>query len=170
MMPKTELAAPAIPKSERGALRAIAAFEAIKGLAALASAVGLLSLLHHDLHHLALALIGHFDLDPSQHFPSLLLQYVDQVNSTPVSSFVMLATGYVALRWVEAYGLWFDRSWGEWVAALSGALYVPFEVRHVMHRATWVNVLVLLLNLVVVGYMIFRLRQRSMAKELASTQ
>ncbi len=146
--------------TDRGALKAIAIFEASKGIAALASTIGLLSLLHHDLRHLALALVGHFGLDPTQHFPALLLQYVDQVNSTPLRSVVLLGGGYIIIRLVESYGLWFDRSWGEWVAALSGALYVPFEVQHLIHRATVVNALVLLFNLGVVGYMLHRLYER----------
>jgi len=112
------------------------------------------------LRHLALALVGHFGLDPTQHFPALLLQYVDQVNSTPLRSVVLLGGGYITIRLVEAYGLWFDRSWGEWVAALSGALYVPFEVQHLIHRATIINALVLLFNLGVVGYMLYRLYER----------
>ena len=144
----------------RGALRAIAVFEATKGVAALASTIGLLSLLHHDLRHLALALVGHFGLDPTQHFPALLLQYVDQVNSTPLRSVVLLGGGYITIRLVEAYGLWFDRIWGEWVAALSGALYVPFEVQHLIHRTTVINALVLLFNLGVVAYMLYRLYER----------
>ena len=145
---------------ERGALKAIAAFEATKGLAALASTIGLLSLLHHDLHHLALELVGHFGLDPKQHFPALLLQYVDQVNGTPLSSVVLLGGAYITIRLVEAYGLWFDRSWGEWVAALSGSLYVPFEVQHLIHQTTAISALVLMFNLGVVGFMLRRLYER----------
>ena len=158
-----------VPSSERRALKAIAVFEATKGIAALGSTIGLLSLLHHDLHHLALALAGHFGLDPTQHFPALLLQYVDQVNSTPLRSVVLLGGGYITIRLVEAYGLWFDRSWGEWVAALSGALYVPFEVQHLIHRATVINALVLLFNCAVVGFMMYRLYQRRQTPQRAVT-
>ena len=62
-------ARPGTSASERGALKAIAIFEATKGVAALASTIGLLALLHHDLHHLALELVGHFGLNPTEHFP-----------------------------------------------------------------------------------------------------
>ena len=158
-----------VPSSERRALKAIAVFEAIKGVAALASTIGLLSLLHHDLHHLALALAGHFGLDPAQHFPALLLQYVDQVNSTPLRSIVLLGGGYVTIRLVEAYGLWFDRVWGEWVAALSGGLYVPFEAHHLYFKTTAINALVLLFNLAVVGFMMYRLYQRRQTSQRAVT-
>lgn len=151
---------PGASAGERGALRVIAVFEATKGVAALASTIGLLALLHHDLHHLALELVGHFGLNPSEHFPALLLACVDQVNGTPLRSVVLLGSAYVMIRAVEAYGLWFDRSWGEWVAALSGALYVPFEIQHLLHHTTVISALVLLFNLGVVGFMLRRLYER----------
>ena len=153
-------ARPGTSASERGALKAIAIFEATKGVAALASTIGLLALLHHDLHHLALELVGHFGLNPTEHFPALLLGYVDQVNGTPLRSVVLLGSAYITIRMVEAYGLWFDRSWGEWVAALSGALYVPFEIQHLIHHTTVISALVLLFNLGVVGFMLRRLYER----------
>lgn len=112
-------------------LRAIAVFEGIKGLAALASSIGLLSLLHHDVRHLALELVGHFGLDPAQHYPALLLHYVDVLNSTPVSTLLWMASVYVGVRLTEAYGLWFGRRWGEWLGAFSSGIYIPFE------RVTW---------------------------------
>jgi Predicted membrane protein (DUF2127) len=48
----------------------IAANEAVKGVLALLAMVGLLSLLHHDLHHLAVSMIGRFGLDTSTHWSS----------------------------------------------------------------------------------------------------
>jgi hypothetical protein len=54
-------------------MQAIAVFEASKGLAALAAAVGVLELLHQDVHQLALALLWRFHLAPDAHYPALLL-------------------------------------------------------------------------------------------------
>ncbi|HYA65189.1 MAG TPA: DUF2127 domain-containing protein, partial [Burkholderiaceae bacterium] len=58
--------------AERRALRTIALFEALKGLAALAASLGFFGLLHRDLHPFAEALISHFGLQPGDHYPSLL--------------------------------------------------------------------------------------------------
>ena len=143
--------------SSQTPLKWIAAFEAIKGLAALASALGWLGLLHHDIRHLALELIGHFDLDPTSHYPALLLHYVELVNAIPVGTILLVAIAYALTRWVEACGLWANRAWGEWLGALSGAIYVPFEVRHIVHGAGWQSVAVLLFNVVVVAYLALRL-------------
>jgi len=139
------------------ALRAIAAFEALKGLAALASALGLLGLLHHDLRRLALEMVGHFGLDPAQHFPSVFLHWVDLLNGTPVSTWVLLLGGYAALRLAEAYALWREHAWGALLGVLSGGLYIPFEMHHLLHQPSRTSAAVLAVNGLVVAFLAHRL-------------
>jgi uncharacterized membrane protein (DUF2068 family) len=128
-------------------------FEAVKGGAVLAASLGLLSLLHHDLHRVAANLIEHFGLDPGQHYPSIVLHYADVLADANVRSLVLLAAAYIVLRFCEAYGLWYQRPWGKWLGALSGALYVPLELRHLVHTPSMAGALVFVGNLLVVGYL-----------------
>ena len=150
---------------KRRALRAIAGFEAVKGLLALAAGLGLLGLLHHDLHQLAATLISQVGLDPGGRYPVLLLHAADVLRDTNLRSVLMVAALYVVVRWAEAWGLWNGHSWGEWLGALSGALYVPFELRHLLHKPSLTAALVLALNLAVVGFLAWELwrekRERS---------
>ena len=143
--------------AKRRTLRAIAAFEAVKGVTALAASVGLISLLHHDLHHVAEALVGHIGLDPGAHYPAMLLHDVDVLRDTNLRSLMLAASGYVLVRLIEAYGLWNERTWGEWLGALSGTLYVPFEVRHLIHRPTAAAGIVIASNIAVVGFLAWQL-------------
>jgi len=145
------------------ALKAIAAFEGLKGFAAIASGLGLLGLLHHDIRHLALELVGHFGLDPAQHFPSVFLHYVNLLNGTPVSTWMLLLCGYAALRLAEAYALWRERAWGAVLGALSGGLYIPFEWRHLLHRPSLVSAAVLAVNVLIVAFLVHRLRRQRAA-------
>lgn len=151
---------PQHPDARRRALHAIALFEAIKGLAALAACLGLLELLHHDAHHLALALLWRFHLDPQMHYPELLLHYADLLNGIDLRTMAPVAIAYIAVRWLEAYGLWKEKAWAEWLAALSGAIYIPLEVAHLVHRPSLINAGVLLANIGVVGFMTFQLYRR----------
>lgn len=139
------------------ALKAIATFEGLKGLAAIASGVGLLSLLHHDIRHLALEMIGHFGLDPAEHFPSIFLHYVDMLNSTPISTLMLFLGGYAVVRLTEAYGLWRERSWGELLGACSGGLYIPFELRHLFHQPSLISAGILAMNVLIVGFLTYQL-------------
>lgn len=145
----------------RATLKSVAVFEALKGLAALGGLLGLLGLMHHDLHRLALELIGHFGLDPAAHYPALMLQAVDRLNATPLRTLELLGAAYVITRWTEAWGLWHDHAWGEWFGALSGGVYIPFELRHLAHKPSWQAALVVLLNAALVTVLLLRLRQRA---------
>ena len=148
------------PAGAQGALRAIALFEAAKGVAALAATVGILDLMHRDVQRLAIALIGRFGLDPDAHYPSLLMHYAGLVPHANVPLLVSLALGYILMRLLEAYGLWHDRAWGEWLGALSGGVYVPFELVHLAHKPTLINAAVLAGNVCTVAYLAFRLWRR----------
>ena len=148
----------------RTALHAIALFEAVKGLAAIAASLGLLSLARHDVRALAYALIGHFHLDPDAHYPRMLLDYAEVLANANLRQVVLLAWAYAGIRLTEGYGLWRDRAWAEWLAALSGAVYLPLELNHLRAHTTAINALVLLGNVVVVVYMVVRLWKRRSAK------
>jgi uncharacterized membrane protein (DUF2068 family) len=153
---------PAIARSR--ALRTIAAFEALKGVTAAVASLGLLDLLHHDIRHIAVALIDRIGLDPGAHYPAELLHYVDVLKDANLRSLMLAASAYVLVRLCEAYGLWRQRVWGEWLGALSGALYVPFEVRHLLHRPTLTNSVVLAINLAVVAFLARQLWLRRSAR------
>jgi uncharacterized membrane protein (DUF2068 family) len=151
---------PPQPANQNKALHAIALFEGVKGIAAITASFGLLSLAHHDVRAMAYALIGHFHFDPDAHYPRMLLDNAALLASANLRQAVLLAWAYSAIRLTEGYGLWKDRAWAEWLAAVSGAVYLPLELSHLMKQATVINGLVLSGNVAVVAYMVFRLRLR----------
>jgi uncharacterized membrane protein (DUF2068 family) len=150
------------PTARRRALRTIAVFEGAKGMLAIAAALGLFSLLHRDLHRLAVDLIGHFGLSPGDHYPSLLIHYADLLEDANRRTLALLAIGYVTVRLAEAYGLWHERPWGQWLGALSGAIYVPFELQHLIYRPTVTSAAVVAANLAIIAFLGWQLwRERS---------
>jgi len=148
------------PVAERRALRTIAIFEAIKGITALAAIIGVFNLMNRDVRHLAIELIGRFGFNPDARYPSLLLHYAELLPGANVRLIVFLAFGYILVRMLEAYGLWNDRAWGEWLGALSGAIYIPFEISHLIHRPTVTIAVVLASNIFVVTFLVHHLRLR----------
>ena len=140
--------------NQRSALQAIAIFEAAKGLAALAGLIGVLDLLHRDVRAVVMTLIGRFGLDPEAHYPSLLLHYAEWLPGADVHMLVILGVAYIALRFAEATGLWLGKRWGEYLGALSGGIYIPFELIHFVHETSLVNAAVVVLNMVIVGYLV----------------
>lgn len=149
-----------LPPIGRKALDVIAVFEGVKGVAAIAASFGLLSLAHHDVRAIAYALIGHFHLNPDAHYPRIFLDKATLLANANLRQVVLLAWAYAAIRLTEGYGLWRDRPWAEWLAAVSGAVYLPLELNHLLTHTTAINAIVLIGNVAVVAYMVVRLRRR----------
>ncbi|MFI4941135.1 MAG: DUF2127 domain-containing protein [Burkholderiales bacterium] len=156
-----------IPKplqAERRTLRSIAIFEALKGIVAIAASIGLLELLHRDIRHIALQLIGHLGMSPGARYPSILLHYADVLHDSDLQTFLLLTMCYASIRMVEAYGLWHEFEWAEWIGALSGAIYIPFEIHHIAHRPSVTGIVVFTINAFIVGFLAYQLwRRRALA-------
>lgn len=65
---------------------------------------------------------------------------------------------YALVRFAEAYGLWLGRRWAEWLAALSGGIYVPVEIYELSRGFSWIKIAALAANLAIVAFMVFALR------------
>jgi uncharacterized membrane protein (DUF2068 family) len=142
-------------KQLNSALHVIAIFEATKGLAALAGLIGVLDLLHSDVRAIAMTLIGRFGLDAEAHYPSLLLHYADLLPGTDAMISIALGSVYIALRFIEATALWFQKIWGESLGALSDGIYIPFELIHLAQEPSIMNAFIVMLNVVIVGYLVY---------------
>ena len=127
-------------------------FEATKGLLVMATGLGLLALLHHDVQRAAESVVRHLHLNPARHYPRVFLEATAQLTDTRLWLLASGAFAYTVVRGVEAYGLWRARGWAQWFAILSGAAYLPIEVYELIHRATALKGLVLLVNAGIVGY------------------
>ncbi len=142
------------------AIKAIAAFEAFKGLLVLAASSGLLLFLHEDLHRLAASLVAHAHLNPASRYPHIFLDAATHLQDTNLTLLALGAGCYSVLRFVEAYGLYRNAPWAEVLAALSGAIYVPFELAHLARHVTLLSLGALLVNLLVVAVMVASLLRR----------
>jgi uncharacterized membrane protein (DUF2068 family) len=136
-------------------VRAIAVFEAAKGILVLLAGLGLLSLINRDVQEIAERFVRHSHLNPASHYPRIFLDASSRVTNSYLWFLAAAAAVYAVVRLVEAYGLWFERRWAEWFALVAGAVYVPVEVYELIHRATWLKAGVLLTNLAIVAYMAY---------------
>jgi len=133
-------------------LRAVAVFEAAKGILVLAAGFGVLSLLHHDAERAAESVVRHLHLNPARHYPQIFLEAAKHVTDRRLWFLASGAFAYAVVRAVEAYGLWRARVWAEWFAILSGAIYVPVEIYGLARHASGLKAAVLVINLGIVAY------------------
>ena len=136
-------------------MRAVAVFEAAKGLLVLVAGFGLLSLVHRDAQHVAETIVRHLHLNPARHYPRVFIQAAGRVSSSRLWMLAAGAFAYSMVRFVEAYGLWRLRPWAEWFAIVSGGLYLPVEVYELVHQPTRLKAAILLGNLAVVAYLLY---------------
>jgi uncharacterized membrane protein (DUF2068 family) len=138
------------------ALRTVASLELAKGLVVLLLGFGAVSLVHKDAWDVAEAVLRFLHVNPDHHhYAQVFLNLADNITDAKLWAMAAGATAYSVLRFVEAYGLWRERTWAEWFALISGALYVPFEAYELVRRPTPIHAAVLFINLVIVFYMLY---------------
>ena len=139
---------------KKNGLHIIALFELLKGALVLFVGLGLLTLVHEDLQDFGEKIIELLHLIPAQHYPKIFLLFLERVSDM---NFFLLAAGaflYSVVRFAEAYGLWKQRAWAEWMAILSGAAYLPVEIYEMSKLISWPRILVTAVNFGVVLYLI----------------
>ena len=137
-----------------GTIRAVALLEAAKGSLVLLAGIGALTFIHHDAQRFAEQLVGHLHLNPASGYPRVFVDFAEKLTDTRLATLAALAAGYALVRFIEAYGLWRGRRWAEWFAAVSGGIYIPFEIYELTHGIVWLSLGALLVNVIIVGLMI----------------
>jgi len=94
-------------------------------------------------------------ISPDAHYAQVFLNLADQVTDSKIWFVALGALAYSSLRFAEAYGLWRERAWAEWLALVSGAIYLPFEIVELARRPDWIRLIIFLVNLAVVLYMAY---------------
>lgn len=141
-------------------LRAIALIEAAKGLLVIAAGFSLFALIHHGAQEFAAQLVAHLHLNPAKRHPAIFGMILSGITDARLRFLGLLAASYAALRFIEAYGLWFGTSWAEWVALISGSIYLPVELYELSKGFSWLKITFVAINLVIVLYLVARLRGR----------
>jgi len=149
----------------RDGVRAVAALEAAKGVVVLLAGFGLLALVRHDVQHLAEQIVRHLHLNPASHYPRIFLDAAAAVTAPKIKLLALGAITYALARLIEAYGLWHRRRWAEWLAAVSAAIYIPFEVYKLRTDTGWLVITALCINVLVVALMASALLRRSRSRQ-----
>jgi len=137
------------------ALRAVASVEFLKGLVVLLAGFGVMSLVHRDVWDVTESFLEWLHISPDAHYAQVFLNLADQVTDAKLWGVALGALAYSSLRFAEAYGLWRERAWAEWLALISGAIYLPFEIYELIRRPDFIRLAIFLVNLAVVLYMVY---------------
>ncbi len=157
------------PAAEKG-IRAIAIYEAVKGLIGLGAGFGLLALINRDISDFAEDLIGFLHLNSEGRLANRIVETVVKLNPANIKIFFAIALVYATKQFVEAYGLWRLRAWAEWIAILSGVIYIPIEIYELIHKPTFTRAAILVFNIAVVLYLYSFRKEQKHEKEIHDSQ
>jgi uncharacterized membrane protein (DUF2068 family) len=136
----------------------IAAERAFRAVVLLAVGITLVSHPHAnwagDISHLA----GRLGLDPKDNWIQRIVQKVSTIHPGQSLFFGVVAIAYGVLEGAEAYGLARRRRWGEWLTVVATSLLFIPEIWELTKSATPLKVGVVLVNVLVVAYLLWRLR------------
>jgi uncharacterized membrane protein (DUF2068 family) len=140
--------------SHRAGLRTVAFLEALKGFAALFGAYFIVRMIRHDVdfEEAAEHVLFFFHISPRHHLTRQFLEAAHHLSGASIASIFGIAIAYATLRFLEGYGLWKQRVWAEWLAIVSGCIYIPFEVKNLVRHPNQFHLVVLTINILVVLY------------------
>lgn len=145
--------------SDTALLRIIAFFKFVKAALLILTGIGILKLAHanpaDELNHW----IARLGLDPGQRFVSHAIEKVTNIPPHRIRELGIATFPYAGLFLTEGIGLWMLKRWAEWFTVIATGSLVPFEAYEIYRHPTAVKVLVLLLNVAVVGYLVWRIKR-----------
>jgi uncharacterized membrane protein (DUF2068 family) len=146
-------------------LRTVAVFEFVKGIFVVTMGICALALVHKDDWLIAESLLALFRINTDHRYAQIFLDFADSLTDARLWAAASIAFCYAGLRFFEAYGLWKQRTWAEWVALVSGSLLLPFEIRELFRGITFLRCALFVGNLAVVFYMLYVIRANRRERE-----
>ena len=141
-------------------LRLIALFKFLKAASLIAISVGAFRLLHKDIGEFAERSVERLGLDPGRHYVMLAVEKASRLGSAQIKKLGIVGLIYAALFLTEGTGLWMLRRWGEWVTIIISGSLVPVEVYEICRHPSVTKIAVLVINVAIVIYLIWKIRER----------
>lgn len=160
--------------NQRRVLRAVAGLECSKAVFVVLMGICALALVHRDTWVIAETLLSLLHISTDRRSAQIFLDFADSITDARLWAAARIAFAYAVLRFTEAYGLWRQRTWAEWVAFVSGTLLLPLEVRELFRGITFWRCALLIGNLAIVCYMLYVIfenrRERRLSLSLRRNQ
>lgn len=82
------------------------------------------------------------------------LHHVFDLQPGTLKVLLALAIGYAVIEWTEAYGLWRERRWAEYLTVVATTGFLPLEIHELIDRVTVLRVGALVVNVTLVLWLI----------------
>lgn len=149
---------PVEPHADR-MLRLIAVFKFSKATLLVAVGLGALRLLDPEVAARAQRWVAAVAANSDQRIVQQLIGVASGLNPRSIGAIAIGAFAYATLFVTEGVGLWCGKRWAEYLTVVATLSLVPLEVFEIIRRANATRIMALVVNLVVAGYLLWRLRR-----------
>jgi uncharacterized membrane protein (DUF2068 family) len=139
-------------------VRLIALFKLLKAVLLIAVGMSALHLLHKDVASALQHWVAKLGLDPGNRYVDRALQKLANLTPDKIKTFGVGSFIYAALFLTEGIGLWLLKRWAEWFSVIITSSLLPIEVYEIYRHPSPLKCLVLIVNIAVVGYLLYRIR------------
>ena len=150
---------------DRGLLL-IGLFKLAKAIFFFCIGVGAIHLLHKDIGDEVMRLATALKFDPESKFVTLLLDKADLIDAHRLKQISLATFGYSALALTEGVGLMLEKVWAEYLTLSLTVSFLPWELYELARQPNWFRLSLLLINLAVLGYLVWLLRRKKVAAEV----
>nr|WP_246302141.1 DUF2127 domain-containing protein [Granulicella arctica] len=144
----------------------IGLFKLGKSLLFFCLGIGAIHLLHKDLGDEVMRLATALKFDPESRFVSLLLDKVDLIDTHRLRQIGFATFAYSGMALTEGIGLLLEKVWAEYLTLILTISFLPWELYELVRRPDWFRLGLLLINLAVLGYLIWLLQRKKQAAVL----
>ena len=144
-------------RHDRG-LVAIAAFKMVKSVLLILAGIGALSLLNAPVAENVREWLSDLSIRGGHRIIERALAILDVASPQKMTLVGAASILYGIVFAVEGVGLWLAKRWAEYLTVIVTGSLIPFEIYELTQRMTVVRALALVVNVAVVIYLIYRLR------------
>lgn len=146
-------------RHDRGLL-AIAIFKFTKCALLGVVGFGALQMLRPEVAEWAEARAADWELNDERRILQLVLERACDLSETRLRAIGFGCLAYAAVFLIEGIGLYLERRWAEYLTIIATGSLIPIELYEIARHATLGKFAILGVNLVIVGYLAYRLRQQ----------
>jgi uncharacterized membrane protein (DUF2068 family) len=142
-------------------IRLIAVLKLIKALGLIAIGIGALSIRHNHPDHGMAEWVAALAVDPHGKYVNELLAKVSSLDAHQLREIGVGSLIYASVFIIEGVGLMLRRMWAEVMTVIVTTSFIPLEIYEVMEHRSWAKAVVLVVNVLVVLYLLRRLRREN---------
>lgn len=155
--------------SHKTVLRTVAVFKLLKAAALILTGIGILKLLHKDVATTLQHWVAVVGFDPGHRFVGEAIERATAMPHQRILDLGIVSFIYAGLFITEGVGLWRMKRWAEWFTVIITGSLVPIEVYEIVHRPTALRIAVLLINVAVVIYLLWRIVKDRPDRDVSTT-